>query len=103
MRRGIYRPELVPGSEACAVYLQIHGVSASAVAWLGNKSDVVRAWAIPTRCDEHGLRGLECLLIARARFGQSAGAIERAQAALGLSVDGVCGPQTEAALLALRG
>lgn len=103
VRRGIYRPELVPGREACAVYLQIHGVSSSCVAWLGNKSDVVRAWALPTRCDESGLRGLEYLLIARARFGRSAGAIERAQAALGLTVDGVCGPQTGAALLTLRG
>jgi len=61
-------------------------------------TDTSRAWALPTRCDDAGLRALEALLTARRLHGRSAGAIRRAQAAHGLAVDGVCGPATLAAL-----
>lgn len=103
VRRDVARADLAPGGAGWTPYFQCHGLTTAGVAVVANASDTVRAWALPTRCDEAGLRALECILSARAQFGRSAGAIERAQAALGLAVDGVCGPRTEAALLAPRG
>lgn len=94
VRRGIYRPELAPGREACAVYAQVHGCTSGAVAWLLDRGHVGRAWAIPTRCDEDGLRGIEAVLVARREHGTEAGAIARWQAARGLVADGVVGAAT---------
>ena len=98
VRRGIYRPELVPGAAACATYAQIHGCTPACVAWLLDRALVGRAWALPTRCDEEGLRGVEAVLIARRETGRSAGAIARWQAAHGLTADGIAGPLTLAAM-----
>lgn len=98
VRRGIYRPELVPGREACAVYAQLHGCTAGCVAWLLDRGHVGRAWAIPTRSDAEGLRGVAAVLIARREHGTAAGAIARWQAARGLTADGVVGPLTLAAM-----
>lgn len=98
VRRGIYRPELVPGREACAVYAQLHGCTAGCVAWLLDRGHVGRGWAIPTRSDAEGLRGVAAVLIARREHGTAAGAIARWQAARGLTADGVVGPLTLAAM-----
>jgi len=98
VRRGIYRPELVPGREACAVYAQLHGCTAGCVAWLLDRGHVGRGWAIPTRSDAEGLRGVAAVLIARREHGTAAGAIARWQAARGLTPDGVAGPLTLAAM-----
>lgn len=98
VRRGIYRPELVPGREACAVYAQLHGCTAGCVAWLLDRGHVGRGWAIPTRSDAEGLRGVAAVLIARREHGTAAGAIARWQAARGLTADGVAGPMTLGAM-----
>lgn len=98
VRRGIYRPELVPGAAACATYAQLHGCTPACVAWLLDRALVGRAWALPTRCDEEGLRGVEAVLLARRETGRSAGAIARWQAAHGLTADGIAGPLTLAAM-----
>lgn len=96
--RGDLRPELIPGEARCLPYAQIHGCTSACVAWILDRSDLSRAWALPTRCDEAGLRGLEALLRARRDHGRHAGAIARAQTALGLTPDGIAGPRTLAAL-----
>lgn len=98
VRRGVYRPELVPGREACAVYAQLHGCTAGCVAWLLDRGHVGRGWAIPTRSDAEGLRGVAAVLIARREHGTAAGAIARWQAARGLTADGVPGKLTLAAM-----
>lgn len=96
--RGLMRAELIPGREACAVYAQLHSVSAAGTAWLLDRGPVGRAWAIPTRCDAEGLRGLSAVLLARRETGCSAGAIARWQAAHGLTADGIAGPVTLGAM-----
>lgn len=98
VRRGVYRPELVPGADACATYAQLHGCTAGCVAWLLDRGHVGRGWAIPTRSDAEGLRGVAAVLIARREHGTAAGAIARWQAARGLTPDGVAGPLTLAAM-----
>jgi len=96
--RGLMRAELTPGERACAVYAQLHGVSPSGTAWLLDRGPVGRAWAIPTRHDDSGLRGLRAVLRARRLCGPVAGAIERWQRAHGLKDDGVAGPATLGAM-----
>lgn len=92
--RGAYRPELVPGAAACATYAQLHGCTAGCVAWLLDRAPVGRAWALPTRCDEEGLRGVEAVLLARRAHGAAPGAVARWQLAHGLETDGIAGPLT---------
>jgi hypothetical protein len=95
---GAVRADLAPGGAHHVAYGQIHHLSPAAVAMVLDSSDTSRAWALPTRCDDAGLRALEVLLTARRLHGRSAGAIRRAQAAHGLVVDGVAGPLTCKAL-----
>lgn len=96
--RGLMRAELIPGQRACAVYAQLHGVSPAGTAWLLDRGPVGRAWAIPTRHDDSGLRGLRAVLIARREMGAGADAIKRWQQAHGLKADGVAGPVTLGAM-----
>jgi hypothetical protein len=96
--RGDLRPELIPGEPRCLPYAQIHGCTPACVAWILDRADLSRAWALPTRSDSAGVLGLEALLRARRDHGRSAGAIARAQAALGLTPDGIAGPRTLEAL-----
>ena len=96
--RNLMRADLAPGREACAVYAQLHGVSAAGTAWLLDRGPVGRAWAIPTRHDAEGLRGLSAVLIARRECGTQAGALERWQAAHGLKADGIAGRVTLGAM-----
>ena len=98
VRRGIVRPELAPGGAGWTPYGQIHGMTAGGAAVVLDAADTVRAWALPTRCDEAGLCALEVVLTARRECGRSAGAIARWQAAHGLTADGVAGPVTLAAM-----
>lgn len=98
VRDGIVRADLAPGGAGHIVYGQVHHLTTAAVARVLDATDTSRAWALPTRCDDAGVRGLEALLTARRLHGRSAGAIRRAQAAHGLAADGVCGPATLAAL-----
>ena len=95
---GEVRPELGPGGAGWCTYGQVHGITTAGAALILDSTDTSRAWALPTRCDEAGLRALEVLLTARRLHGRTAGAIRRAQAAHGLVVDGVAGPLTCAAL-----
>lgn len=94
VRRGVYRPEFVPGAAACATYAQLHGCTAGCVAWLLDRAPVGRAWALPTRCDEEGLQGVEAVLLARRAHGAAPGAVARWQLAHGLETDGIAGPLT---------
>lgn len=98
VRRGVYRPELVPGADACATYAQLHGCTAGCVAWLLDRAPVGRAWALPTRCDEEGLRGVEAVLLARREHGTAPGAVARWQRAHDLEADGIVGAATLRAL-----
>lgn len=98
VRRGVYRADLVPGRERCLPYAQVHGCTPACVAWLLDRADTSRAWALPTRCDEEGLRGIEAVLLARRETGRRAGAIARWQAAHGLTADGIAGPVTLGAM-----
>ena len=95
---GEVRPELGPGGSGWCAYSQVHGLTTAAAALILDSSDTSRAWALPTRCDDAGLRALEVLLTARRLHGRSAGAVRRAQAAHGLAVDGIAGPLTCKAL-----
>ena len=95
---GDCRPELAPGGRGWTPYGQVHSMTAAGAAIVLDAADTVRAWALPTRCDEEGLRAIEAVLVARRETGRSAGAIARWQAAHGLAADGVLGPVTLAAL-----
>lgn len=95
---GEVRPELGPGGAGWNAYGQIHSLTTAGAALILDSSDTSRAWALPTRCDEPGLRALEVLLTARRLHGRTAGALRRAQAAHGLVVDGIAGPATLGAL-----
>lgn len=96
--RGLMRSDLAPRQRACAVYAQLHGVSPAGTAWLLDRGDVGRAWAIPTRHDDSGLQGLRAVLRARREMGTGADAIKRWQQRAGLKVDGVAGPATLGAI-----
>ena len=73
-------------------------MTAAGAAVVLDRTDIARAWAIPTRHDAAGLLGLRAVLLCRARAGRSAGAVARWQASEGLVADGVVGPRTLAAL-----
>lgn len=96
--RGLIRPEHGRGGIGWTPYAQAHGCTAAAVALVLDQAPLSRAWAIPTRVDAEGLRGLKALLIARRESGREAGAIARWQAAHGLAADGAAGPKTLAAM-----
>lgn len=98
LEAGTIRADVAPGGPGWIPYVQAHGVTREGTAWLLNAADTVRAWAIPTRVDDAGVEALEGILAARRLHGRTAGAIERAQAANGLKVDGELGPKTRAAL-----
>ena len=91
---GTVRADLAPGGPGHCVYSQVHHLTTPAAVMVLDASDTSRAWALPTRSDDAGVRALEVLLTARRLHGRSAGAIRRAQAAHGLVVDGVAGPET---------
>lgn len=95
---GTVRPDLGPGGSGWTAYGQMHGLTAGAVASVLDGSTISRGWAIPSRSDAEGLRGVRALLRARAATGRAAGAIARWQAAHGLVADGDAGPLTLAAL-----
>lgn len=98
VRAGTVRADLAPGGAGHIVYSQVHHLTTAAAVRVLDSSDTSRAWALPTRCDDAGLRALEVLLTARRLHGRSAGAVRRAQAAHGLVEDGIAGPKTLAAL-----
>jgi hypothetical protein len=95
---GECRPELAPGGVGWTPYGQVHSLTTAGAVVVLDAADTVRAWALPTRVDEAGLRALEAVLLARRETGRSAGAIARWQASRGLAADGVVGPKTLAAL-----
>jgi hypothetical protein len=99
VQQGHVRADLGPGGAGWAPYGQVHGLTTAGAAVVLDAAPVTRAWALPTRCDEQGLRAIEAVLRARALTGhRGAGAIARAQALHGLTADGVVGPATLAAL-----
>ena len=98
VRAGTVRADLAPGGAGHAVYGQVHHLTTAAAVRVLDATDTSRAWALPTRCDDAGLRALEALLAARRLHGRAAGAIRRAQAAHGLVVDGIAGDATCGAL-----
>lgn len=96
------RPDLRPSSRGWGIYGQLWGHSAAAVAWLADQADVYSGWAVPLvpkgRAQREGIVGLRLALECRRRYGEGAGAILRAQRALGLVPDGLPGPATASAL-----
>lgn len=100
--RGTIRPDLGVGGAGRAIYTQLWGLQPAAVASLLDRSDLAAAWALPLypkgRAQVGGINGLRLGLECRRRYGDSAGAIRRAQQALGLVVDGIPGPATAQAL-----
>lgn len=95
---GEVRADLRPHAPGWHPYGQIHGLTTAGAVVVLDAADTVRAWALPTRCDEAGMVALCAVLAARRQHGRRAGAIGRAQSAAGLPVDGICGPQTLQAL-----
>lgn len=91
---GDCRPELAPGGRGWTPYGQVHSLTTAGAAVVLDAADTVRAWALPTRVDEAGLRAIEAVLIARRETGRSAGAVARWQASKGLAADGIVGPAT---------
>lgn len=98
MGRGVVRPDLGPGGEGYDAYGQLHGMTPAGAAVVFDRTDVARAWAIPTRHDAAGLLGLRAVLRCRRAAGCSAGSVARWQASAGLTADGIVGPRTLAAL-----
>lgn len=91
---GQCRIELAAGGVGWTPYGQVHSMTTAGAAIVLDAAETVRAWALPTRCDEEGLRAIEAVLLARRETGRSAGALARWQAAQGLTADGVAGPVT---------
>lgn len=91
---GDCRPELAPGGSRWTPYGQVHSLTTAGAAIVLDAAETVRAWALPTRVDEAGLRALEAVLVCRAQSGRSAGAVARWQASVGLTADGIVGPAT---------
>lgn len=102
VRRGLCRPALAAGGDGWTPYGQVYGLTTAGAAVVLDAAAITRAWAIPTRCDPAGLDAIEGVLRARRLTGRAAGAVRRAQATLGLAVDGALGPRTLAALRASR-
>ncbi len=98
VRAGTVRADIAPGGAGHIVYSQVHHLTTAAAVRVLDATDTSRAWALPTRCDDAGLRALDVLLTARRLHGRAAGAIRRAQAAHGLVVDGIAGALTCKAL-----
>ena len=96
--RGIVRADLGPGGPGWTPYGQIHGLTTAGAAETLDAAAISRAWAIPTRDDEAGLLAVCAVLLARRETGRRANAIERWQAAHGLTPDGDVGPKTLAAM-----
>lgn len=96
--RGIVRADLGPGGPGWTPYGQIHGLTTAGAAEVLDAADTTRGWAIPTRDDEAGLLAVCAVLLARRETGRRANAIERWQAAHGLTPDGDVGPKTLAAM-----
>lgn len=93
--------DLLPSGANCHFYFQAHNVSAGGVAMVADQTDTSRAWAIPTRVDAEGIRGLKALLICRKEAGRAAGAIKRWQGMHGLEVDGILGESQSFPVLGL--
>lgn len=91
---GHCRPELAPGGAGWTPCGQVHSLTTAGAVVVLDAADTVRAWALPTRVDEAGLRALEAVLVCRAQSGRSAGAVARWQASVGLTADGIVGPNT---------
>lgn len=96
--RGVVRAELGPGGAGYDAYGQLHGMTTGAAAVVLDRTDVARAWAIPTRHDAAGLLALRAVLRCRRAVGCAAGSVARYQASVGLDADGVVGPDTLRAL-----
>lgn len=101
VKRGIVRPELGPDGSGWCTYTQGWGAQPIGTAWLLNQRDAGLVWAAPSRLTETGAKALDWTLRVRREAGDSAGAIERWQAAHGLVADGLIGAKSEAALQSL--
>ena len=97
-RYPLCREELRPGKPSWAIYGQLWGHSATAVAWLADQAQVYLGWSIPDRSQSSGLEGLRLALRLRQLAGPAPGAVARAQRQLGLEPDGIPGALTAAAL-----
>lgn len=98
---GAVPASVAPYGDRWAPYLQGHGHSVGALVWGLCEAPVARLWACPGSWSPEGLEALILARRLRARYGHGPDAVERAQAALGLDVDGIVGDETEGALRAL--
>lgn len=100
LRSGLLRPDVPDGAEGDDTdldwrpYLQLHHVHAADTIALAVRYPTCALWAIPTRADTHGRAAFLalCALYARGFWGE--GAVQRFQASIGLTADGVVGPAT---------
>lgn len=99
--RSAIRDDLRLGGEGCVLYAQSHHHRVSAACWLHDQAALSASWTVRhdgRLCDAEGLLALRAVAELRRQAGHAPGRIARFQEAAGLTVDGLVGPKTLAAL-----
>ena len=93
-RRGIVRPELVPGGAGWSPYLQGWGHTVGATCWGLDQAPLAGLWACPSSWDANGTTALRAMRAIRDEVGHAPGAVARWQRAHDLEADGIVGAAT---------
>ena len=96
--RGEIPADVAPYGARWSPYMQGHGHALGAIVWGLCEAAVVRLWACPGSWSPEALPALTAARQIRAEVGHGPDAIERWQAAHGLTADGVVGARSLAAM-----
>lgn len=96
--RGKAPADVAPHGARWSMYTQAHGIELGALVWALCEAATARVWAFPSSWASRAFTALVCAQRIRTSTGFGPGAIERWQAAHGLSPDGTVGPLTIASL-----